>query len=216
MLQGEPEAEPPALCLTTHDLPGEVLRTGVDRRCYRWWPDGDGGGPGRLLLGPDADDAWWVMGACQDRAAAARAADVLRAALMQVQRLSEGLHVVEHVLLRPRGAAGAAAPPGGSGFYPLRVTVVFPIWTARTALAGFRRFAEEAVRINTPAHLAVQCQWLPFDLMLAFEADLLKWRDTLGTHLAALPAADATDELDAAAAKVVAHLLRNHGRGAQA
>ncbi len=108
----------------------------------------------------------------------------------QLCRASEGLHVVEHVLLRPACAGlthvgcdeqapgNARDEPIGlwQTFYPLRFSVFFPDWTARCQDPSFRELAEETVHINSPSHVYGQCFWLSFNAMRKLEQTLTQWR----------------------------------------
>ncbi len=194
-------------------LPGALLRAGVRREHYAVAlsePAGDHrrGRACKLVLGPDEDGRWWTLGEFEDTAQAARAADTTRWFLRQLNDASEGLHVVEHVLLRPVSAGSVAADPV---FHALRLTVLLPAWSTRTHAAAFRHFAEETLHINCPAHLALACRWLEFDAMQRFEDDFEQWMQARAAHVRALDAGDATlperaAAVDAASARIVAHL----------
>ena len=127
-----------------------------------------------------AGASWWRVHRHAQRDAVVRMAHALGAALAEANRRSEGLHLVEHVLLRPRtGEANA----GGAGFDPAfhaaRLTVVMPGWTVRCADRDFRNFAEETVREHCPAHLHPGFLWLGPAAMAEFEALHDAWRAAL-------------------------------------
>jgi len=136
-------------------------------------------GPRQLVLGPDESGRWWPLGHFTGTEAAARAADSMRRFLMHLSLESEGLHVVEHVLLRPVGDSPAHAELTDlpADFYALRLTAVFPAWTARCAQPNFQRLADETVQINCPAHVAARCLWLGHEAMDGFEACYVEWLD---------------------------------------
>lgn len=150
------------------DIPAAFFRVGAHADRYHVLPLAD---RFRLLLGPDEDDQWWNLGiefATEDEAL--RAADSVRYFLRRLNELSEGLHVVEHVLLRPFGAGAGHAHLGvPSDFYAFRLTVVLPAWTVRTVQQSFRAFAEETIAINCPAHIVPRVLWLDYAEMGAFE-----------------------------------------------
>lgn len=89
------------------------------------------------------------------------------------------MHLVEHVLLRPVGNEAAARSLSRlpSWFFGLRLTVVFPAWTGRGGEPAFRRFAEETIQLNTPAHVQPDCIWLGFRAMEEFEGLYGAWLD---------------------------------------
>lgn len=155
-----------------------LLRQGIDPGRYRV-----GQARGRedfaLVFLPEGSTRWWVLGRYANAAAGVRAANRLRRFLMAVSRESEGMHLVEHVLLRPEGndAAARSLARLPSWFFGLRLTVVLPGWTARGGEPAFRRFAEETIQLNTPAHVQPDCIWLGFRAMEEFEGLYRKWLD---------------------------------------
>jgi len=117
-----------------------------------------------------------------------------RSAMLEANRLSRriarltartlGLHLVEHLLLRPVDPGARAAD-----FLASRATLVLPDWSPRLRSPPFRRLAEETVFLCSPAHLHVQLLWLDFAEMEDFERLHGQW---LGKKLD--PAASAEDE----------------------
>ncbi|RZL40641.1 MAG: hypothetical protein EOP35_00195 [Rubrivivax sp.] len=156
-------------------LPGGLWRAGQLEARYRLLQRPGGGC--QLGLGPDEDGRWWRLGAFADAQAARRGAASLRLYLRGVDQACEGLHVVEHVLLRPlhREASRHAKLRLAPGFYRLQVTALLPAWTQRTAQPAFRRFARETLRISCPAHLALHTLWLGAAPMGQFETVLAAW-----------------------------------------
>jgi hypothetical protein len=90
---------------------------------------------------------------------------------------SEGFHLIEHTLLRPRQAADDAEAK--DDFYSFQVSVVFPGWTVRFASAEFRKLAQETVTLNLPAHVMPNFYWLSHDDMEHFESLYPDWLDKL-------------------------------------
>jgi len=156
-------------------LPVDLWRAAQHEARYRLlsWADGDC----QLLLGPDEKGRWWRLGDFADAQAARRAAASLRLYLRGVDQACEGLHLVEHVLLRPlhRDAGRHARLRLQPGFHRLRVTAVLPGWTHRTAQPAFRRFANETLRISCPSHLTLHCMTLDVARMQAFETLHAAW-----------------------------------------
>lgn len=213
-------------------LAGALLRAGASIDSYRLVPEAPqttaaaapggraaaaaspaGGGGCWLAVGPDEQGRWWPLRRYDHADAARRAAATLHSFLLARNDEAEGLHLVEHLLLRPTGAAPApaaatsAAPAvsdGDAGFYALRLTAVLPGWTVRTRQPAFRRLAEDTLKLNTPVHLWLGVRWLDFDAMADFEADYGRWLDRRQRWLQPGGTADAAlgADLDAAAAAV--------------
>jgi hypothetical protein len=143
------------------------------------------------MFRPDQSRRWWVLGTYDSVAAAFRAANHLRRFLVNLNVESEGMHVVEHVLLRPSLPPTNGTAPLPTEFLSLRLTVVMPAWTARGQTAGFRRLAEETVQINCPAHVLPGVLWLGYADMETFEKQYAKW---LAARLAACETALGADD----------------------
>ncbi|MDZ7589257.1 MAG: hypothetical protein U5L05_00910 [Rubrivivax sp.] len=186
-------------------LPAPLLRCGARHDRYSWRPPADGA-PGQLVLGPDEDHRFWLVNTTEglDLAGALAHAGTLRSLLRQIDSQCEGMHVVEHLLLRPLGAA--ADDRTGADFHFLRLSVVFPAWTTRGQRRNFRQFAEETVRINCPSHLAAQCLWLEPGPMREFEDAYAHWLALRCQHAQAGGGASAAAEVDGAA-RVLVDLL---------
>jgi hypothetical protein len=98
--------------------------------------------------------------------------------MVRLNRDSEGLHVVEHLLLRPRGVRTATLR--SPDFYACRLSVVLPRWPARFAEVGFCRLVQDTVRQNCPAHVLPTFVWLDLEPMRQFERLHAQWLDQLG------------------------------------
>jgi hypothetical protein len=193
-------------------LSESLLRTGVDLKRY-WVGQTRSGNGYRLMLGPDEDDEWWHLADTHSQQHAIRIAASLRRFLMQINHESEGLHVVEHVLLRPAGDRtehNRSAVP--NDFYSLRSSVIFPSWTARCSQINFRRFAQETVEANCPAHVHPQCLWLDFAAMRKFEAHYERWLNFKMTWSDHHGDEEAVVRLNTAASAVIESILRASGR----
>lgn len=171
-------------------IEGSALRLGIDPGRYRIERRENGYVLG-LAHGPDGtcDE----LGAFEDAGQAAVQAHALRAFLRHLNLECEGLHMVEHILLRPCRRPDAERENGNDAFYGLRLSVVFPNWTARFADREFQKLAEETVYLNCPAHVYAEIFWLDFGAMQAFEALYETWLDSKRAD------PPQGDELDAAA-----------------
>lgn len=167
--------------------------------------------PCDLVVGPDARQRWWRLGTWPSRASAEQAARQLRRTFVDLNDECEGLHLVEHVLLRPLRPDSAPHSQLGrpQDFYTLRLTAVMPGWTVRTHQEAFKRLAEETLRLNVPAHLEVQALWLEYEEMVEFERDYLDWLERRRAWCRRGPRDDAAEleaQLDAAACNIIRRL----------
>ena len=101
----------------------------------------------------------------------------LRRFLIHLSNNMEGMHVIEHLLLRPSSLSKARL--AADNFFSNRVSVIFPSWTARCSDLEFRSWAEDLVRENCPAHITPEIYWLDFAGMCEFEVLYSKWSDLL-------------------------------------
>jgi hypothetical protein len=122
-----------------------------------------------------AGDGWRPLGRFPDRDAATRAARGFGGALQRLRLHARQLYVVEHLLLR---AGRARGEPGGFQ-YSLTLTAVFFLPPRLLDDEGYRAFAREVVRENTPAHLAVECCFLGYAAGRRFESLYAAWRQAL-------------------------------------
>jgi hypothetical protein len=106
----------------------------------------------------------------------------------------EGCHVVEHLLLRKRYAGDPFLPveinppgvcdcPEVRDPYSFRMSVVLPSWPARFRDLRFRRFVEETLRREAPAHVLLRICWVSHDQMRAFEQAYDAWAAALAALL---------------------------------
>ena len=101
----------------------------------------------------------------------------------------EGMHVVEHLLLRPdfNSIGSKNVPflpvciePDGSFCPPLdpysfRVTVILPGYSLRLRNRYFRQFAERLIRMETPAHVLPRVCFVSEEHMRLFETAYHEW-----------------------------------------
>jgi hypothetical protein len=107
-----------------------------------------------------------------------------------------GLHLIEHILLRPR----EDIPAPGKMFdlmqvclhdcdcpceldpYTFRASVVLPYWPGLFDNMAFRRYFENKIREEAPAHVLLKVCWLNDELMTEFEIRYKKWVKALANY----------------------------------
>lgn len=81
----------------------------------------------------------------------------------------EAMHLIEHVLLRPRAPGDPLVPIceghacsacGDADPYSFRVSIILPAWPARFRRPDFRRLVERTARTEAPAHVHVKLCWI--------------------------------------------------------
>jgi hypothetical protein len=105
----------------------------------------------------------------------------------------EGMHIVEHVLLRPRTTSTTLLslhnrPLDGGGSYifdsdkdpySFRITVVLPLNAGRFESSEFRSFTERLIRMETPAHIGIDFKWLSGSCGKRFEEAYIAWKKAI-------------------------------------
>lgn len=201
----------PVVPLRHNVLSEALLRGGIDMERYRLGSL-TGEDNYQLVFQPEGEEQWWYLGAYPNKAAGVQSANSICRFLKHLNVESEGMHIVEHLLLRPVGKAQheELPLPNGLDFYSFRLSVIFPDWTARCHNPNFRMLAEETVRMNCPAHLYPEYYWLGFDQMCTFELLYKKWLDVrCGEE-------ETTDAVNDAARAVILFLLEQRGANGDA
>jgi hypothetical protein len=104
---------------------------------------------------------------------------------------TEGLHLIEHLLLRnarayapipvctsPDPCASTGAQPGADP-YSFILTVALPAWPARFRTPANRALLESIIQRETPAHILPRILWLTPGNMCRFEMFYRGWADHL-------------------------------------
>lgn len=93
---------------------------------------------------------------------------------------SFGFHLIEHLLLRPLIVFDendiyetCGSPTGQNCFcsdpFSMQMTLIMPGWLPVAGNMAFRKFAEEKIRVETPAHIALKICWINPVQMYRFE-----------------------------------------------
>ena len=125
----------------------------------------------------------------------------------------EGLHVVEHILLRPFAPGGGSeqmplfpiayekgcVPPTPAEItdpYSFRVTVILPALAKRFRNREMRALVERTIHEEAPAHVSLKICWIDYGQLRTFEADYVKWMEMkVGRNPAPTPLAEAQKKL---------------------
>lgn len=114
----------------------------------------------------------------------------------------EGMYLIENILLRPQQSDDPFLPicvdPNCTDCaeadpYSYRLHFVLPAYAGRFRNMDFRRFVEETIRTETPAHLLPKICWVGPDDMAAIES---AWRDCLAL-IAGTTTADRSNKFQA-------------------
>ncbi len=104
---------------------------------------------------------------------------------------SLGLHLIEHILLRPRDDKFLLAPVcldpncdfcGEQDPYSFRISVVLPYWPVHFRNLAFRSYFEELVRREAPAHTTVKVCWINNSSMYDFDKAYKDWITVLANY----------------------------------
>jgi len=104
---------------------------------------------------------------------------------------AEGLHLIEHILLRPRNNLFVVAPVcldadcdfcGEQDPYSFRISVVLPYWPDHFQNLAFRNYFENMIRREAPAHTIVKVCWLSNTAIRDFEVIYKSWLSALANY----------------------------------
>ncbi|MBE9009581.1 hypothetical protein IQ250_05110 [Pseudanabaenaceae cyanobacterium LEGE 13415] len=127
---------------------------------------------------------------------------------LQQQVNDEGFHLLEHILLRPRRSLDSSETllpidPEGTDDSPFSialrdpysfwVTIVLPYWSARFRDINFRRFIEQTLRSEAPAHVALKIAWVEVHQMEQFETAYRTWLEQFAQSACEETACDLAD-----------------------
>lgn len=112
-------------------------------------------------------------------------------------------YLLEHVLLRPQGPTRKAAA-SHDGFYPFRISLLFPAAADGLSDLEFRKLVIETLHLNCPAHIYPEIYWLEPEAMARFSGLHKHWLE-LKREWPGSP-----DALDEAAGKLM-HFLQKIG-----
>lgn len=128
------------------------------------------------------EDVWLLLADRDTQPALEKLANQLWHCLIQLNRQSEGLYAVEHLLLRPLSHQGIDEGEDRDGdnetdgdIYSFRVSVILPGFTVRCADPAFRREAQQMIVQQCPAHIVPEFHWLSFDALRQFETLYQHW-----------------------------------------
>ena len=177
-----------------------VLKNGIHMNRYR--VEGtDGGDAVQLIFRLTEGEPWQLLASYPSEEMAVAGANRLRRFLIGLNVVSEGLHVVEHLLLRPLAQEAHQGVTIPEDFYPFKLSVVFPAWTARFSDCAFRRIAQETVHHNCPAHVYPEFHWIDFEKMAQFEQLYKSWLDDKNDKT------KSQTDIDAASKQLVSFIL---------
>ncbi|WP_062056410.1 hypothetical protein [Aquimarina longa] len=101
----------------------------------------------------------------------------------------EGMHIVEHILLRPRtedstfleltnrtGSKGTFIYDADKDPYSFKITIVLPNKADRFKSEAFRKFTERLIQLETPAHIVIDFKWMNGSCGRNFEKEYSAWK----------------------------------------
>ncbi|GGC76653.1 hypothetical protein [Undibacterium terreum] len=181
-----------------------LMLAGIHRENYRVLPVGEK--QGWLCLNVDDEHCWPIMLLPTDELAGA--AQQLQNKLIALSQTCEGFHLLEHVLLRPRG--NKVSRTISEDFYAHRISVILPVFTARFTDPGCRAWMELLIVQNLPAHVLPEFYWLDFALLAQFELRYRNWLELLsGLSGPSVGAGEAAEQTDIAADQLIEFLRKS-------
>jgi hypothetical protein len=181
-----------------YDIVLEVIAAGKNVSNYRIFPSVDGQFYFNLYNGADAEPiARRIDLFPTQQEAESRRDEVVTFMISHFEGINdepeEGVHIVEHLILRPRFKEGKG--PGkiedplmpvvlddfgnltdeGKDPYSFRITAVFPAGAKKLQDSGFKALADRLLRLETPAHVMPQVFFVDNIQMSRFEYAWKRW-----------------------------------------
>jgi len=161
----------------------DVLALGTDKANYRF----DTTDNHLKLIGYASETLLTSEGAYTDENAAMTDAAALAGEIDGTCNDPVGLHLLEHILLRPRDSSFGlmqVSPqdckcPCEQDPYSFRASVVLLYWPGHFDDMAFRQYFENKIREEAPAHVLLKVCWLSNELMREFEVAYKKWIEML-------------------------------------
>ncbi|MDJ0846211.1 hypothetical protein [Crocosphaera sp.] len=103
---------------------------------------------------------------------------------LKVNYSDEGMYLIENILLRPEQNTDPFLPICSTlndgdcadvDPYSYRITIILPAYSSRFRNMNFRRFAEEVIREETPAHILPKICWIDQNNMAELEKLYRDW-----------------------------------------
>jgi hypothetical protein len=111
---------------------------------------------------------------------------------LEANYFREGMHLFEHILLRPVKDATITQADIDAGYYPeckleqdcncpikdyysFRITIVLPYWPLRFRSMDFRQYVERTIHMETPAHILPKICWIDPENMTDLENRYANW-----------------------------------------
>ncbi len=169
-------------------LPGWLFRSAATQSNFRLVRATDDAGVRVVLWNRDAQssddrsETLYSLGTFSSTDEAVSAVNTLRSALVQMNLASEGLHLVEHPLLRSVAGFKPLEDLEKAFGFASQCSIVLAGWSARCADLHFRQYAQELIRQQAPAHVFVHVIWLDFADMATFESLYARWVKAYRDH----------------------------------
>ncbi len=119
---------------------------------------------------------------------------------------AKGFHLIENILLRPRGdddplmpvqllgeAVGECHCVEVTDPYSFRMSIILPSWPADFQESRFRDYVEETLRRESPSHIFPRICWVSHGQMLEFEQVYRAWERSLALLMAEQPTCEAPE-----------------------
>lgn len=190
------------LFLKNNVISESILRGGIDLDRYRVGSTGRQDEAYQVVFKPQEQGRWHYLASYRTKEEAVGSASDVRKLLIRLNRESEGLHIIEHILLRPVSEE-VQDKKSVDDFYSFRISLIFPSWSVRFNKKEFRELAEETARLNCPAHIHPEFYWLDFAAMCEFELLYKTWLEKRCDQT------QDVQELDAVADRLAVFLRKN-------
>lgn len=154
-------------------ISSKLVSDGVDLSCYRVGSLTDEADFQLAFLPKDGSPPYY-LGSFSSLQKCCQAANAIQKIILWLNLNSEGMHLIEHLLLRDDSHAETQKAEEYS-FYFQRISIFMPNWSARFSNKEFQLYTEQTIQRTAPAHVVSDIYWLDHDQMFEFEVILRNW-----------------------------------------
>jgi len=116
--------------------------------------------------------SWLLIGRTSSENNAHQFVNLFIEFIAHLNQASEGIHILEHILLRPSSQLSTSDVEDDLS---CQISVVMPNYTQRLSNSHYQQQAEHEIEMQCPAHIMANVYWFDYQTMMRFEILYFEW-----------------------------------------